>query len=195
MNFTIENGTLTAATQIPSPNFNARPDGTVVRAVVIHNISLPPAKFGLKDRLGNHYVTSLFTNQLDWEEHPYFKAIEGTEVSAHLFIERDGTVNQYVNFNDRAWHAGKSHYLGRSNCNDFSIGIELEGTDDSPFSDAQYRTLSAVLAAIHTAYPATRRQLTGHSDIAPIRKTDPGACFDWQRLRQELSVLMRQNNA
>lgn len=186
MAFTISNGTVNKATQIPSPNFNARPSPHI-NAIVIHNISLPPNVFGKKNKDGKHYVTALFTNTLDWDEHPYFQQIKGMEVSAHLLIERDGHVIQYVNLNDRAWHAGQSSYLGKANCNDYSIGIELEGTDNTPFDDRQYTALAALIDAIYLAYPATRRHLTGHSDIAPTRKTDPGACFDWQRLRKQIA--------
>lgn len=197
--FSIHEGVVMGAVQVKSPNFNARPivasnshssTNSNIDTIVIHNISLPPNEFGKHDKHGNHYVTALFTNTLDPNEHPYFKAIEGMEVSAHLFITRDGTLIQYVNLNDRAWHAGRSSYLGRSACNDFSIGIELEGTDTTAFSDAQYHTLSAVIVAIHHSYPNTRRHLVGHSDIAPIRKTDPGAHFDWQRLRRTVAAAM-----
>lgn len=183
--YAINNGRLTPATFIPSPNYNARPKGEV-SAIIIHNISLPPNQFGKTDQNGNHYVTALFTNRLIASDHPYFKSIHTLKVSAHLFILRDGGVIQYVNFNDRAWHAGASCYLGRDNCNDFSIGIELEGTDISGFSDEQYNALRGVINAIYHAYPKTKPHLAGHSDIAPNRKTDPGA-FDWQRLRQTLA--------
>lgn len=180
--FTITNGVLNKATQIPSPNFNRRPDGQIY-AIIIHNISLPPNQFGKSDKNGKHYVTALFTNQLNPKDHPYFATIKDLAVSAHLFILRDGTIIQYVNLNDRAWHAGASCWLGRQNCNDFSIGIELEGTDTSGFSDEQYLALANAINAIYQAYPATKRHLAGHSDIAPNRKTDPGA-LDWGRLRR-----------
>ena len=180
---TINGGLLSAATWLASPNFNKRPDNTTIDTIVIHNISLPPNEFGACGTDGVHYVKALFTNQLDWAAHPYFQTIKGAEVSAHLFIERDGAITQFVNFNDRAWHAGRSSYLGRPECNDYSIGIELEGSDFVSFTAEQYDTLAAVIAAIYSAYPKTRRHLTGHSDIAPGRKTDPGDYFEWAKLR------------
>ncbi len=200
---TIYNGRLSSATWLSSPNKNLRPvkvdentnskilagneNSTInIDTIVIHNISLPPNEFGQTDANGLHYVKALFTNQLDWNAHPYFQTIKGAEVSAHLFIERDGTITQLVNFNERAWHAGRSSYLGRAECNDYSIGIELEGSDFTAFTDVQYQVLSDVIAAIYSAYPQTRRHLTGHSDIAPGRKTDPGDYFDWAKLREEL---------
>lgn len=183
--FFIQDGLLCGADFVPSPNFNARPD-TPITGIVIHNISLPPSQFGQTDKNGQHFVKAFFKNELNPDDHPYFKTIHKLEVSAHLFIERDGTVSQFVNFNDRAWHAGKSSYLGRSNCNDFTIGIELEGDDFCAFSDVQYETLTQVILAIYQAYPTTQRHLMGHSDIAPERKTDPGVHFDWQKLRQML---------
>ena len=183
-------GRLTSANWVASPNFNARPDDTEISAIVIHNISLPPNEFEKTDARGIHYVEALFTNTLDWEAHPYFKAIEGIEVSAHLFIQRDGSVTQFVNFADRAWHAGRSSYLAQPECNDYTIGIELEGSDFQSFTDAQYETLAQVITAIYQAYPKTRRHLTGHSDIAPGRKTDPGEFFEWTRLRKMVSDLL-----
>lgn len=188
--FTVAAGRLTPAKWVASPNFNPRPDNTVINAIVIHNISLPPNEFSQQDAKGNHYVEALFTNTLDWDAHPYFKTIEGMEVSAHLFIQRDGRVTQFVNFNERAWHAGRSSYLAQAECNDYSIGIELEGSDFQAFTEAQYATLAPVIAAIYQAYPQTRRHLTGHSDIAPGRKTDPGPFFDWAKLRESVSALM-----
>lgn len=176
-------GRLERATWLASPNFNKRPNDDDIQAIVIHNISLPPDEFGLSDDNGLHYVKALFLNQLDWDAHPYFLTIKDAEVSSHLFIERGGQVTQFVNFNDRAWHAGRSSYLGRAECNDFSIGIELEGSDFVPFTDIQYEVLADIIAAIYEAYPKTRRHLTGHSDIAPVRKTDPGEYFEWQKLR------------
>ncbi len=187
---TIDDGLLSAATWLASPNFNKRPEHTTIDTIVIHNISLPPNEFGACGSDGVHYVKALFTNQLDWDAHPYFQTIKGAEVSAHLFIERDGAITQFVNFNERAWHAGRSSYLGRPECNDYSIGIELEGSDFVPFTAAQYHTLAAVVAAIYSAYPNTRRHLTGHSDIAPGRKTDPGEFFEWARLRELIAHQM-----
>ncbi len=185
---TINDGRLSAATWLCSPNNNKRPDGMTVDTIVIHNISLPPNEFGARDANGLHYVKALFTNQLDWQAHPYFQTIEGAEVSSHLLIERDGVITQFVNFNERAWHAGKSSYLGRTECNDYSIGIELEGSDFVPFTEAQYQVLAQVIAAVYRAYPKTHRHLTGHSDIAPSRKTDPGDYFEWARLREMVSL-------
>ncbi|PKG34418.1 MULTISPECIES: 1,6-anhydro-N-acetylmuramyl-L-alanine amidase AmpD [Psychrobacter] len=180
---TIKDGRLSSATWLMSPNYNKRPDNLTIDTIIIHNISLPPNEFGVCGSDGVHYVKALFTNQLDWDAHPYFQTIQGAEVSAHLFIERDGAITQFVNFAERAWHAGRSSYLGRPECNDYSIGIELEGSDFVSFTSVQYDTLAAVIAALYDAYPKTRRHLTGHSDIAPSRKTDPGDYFDWAKLR------------
>ena len=184
---TIKDGLLSAATWLASPNYNIRPNHVSIDAIIIHNISLPPNEFGACGADGLPYVKALFTNRLDWDAHPYFQTIKGAEVSAHLFIERDGTITQFVNFNERAWHAGRSSYLGRPECNDYSIGIELEGSDFVSFTAPQYETLAEIVAAIYTAYPKTRRHLTGHSDIAPGRKTDPGDYFEWSRLREKIS--------
>ena len=188
---TINEGQLSAATWLASPNTNKRPEHISIDTIVIHNISLPPNEFGTCGSDGNHYVKALFTNQLDWDAHPYFQTIKGAEVSAHLFIERDGTITQFVNFNERAWHAGRSSYLGRAECNDYSIGIELEGSDFVPFSAAQYEALANAIVAIYDAYPKTRRHLTGHSDIAPGRKTDPGDYFEWTKLREMIATLSK----
>lgn len=187
----IKDGRLSSATWLMSPNYNKRPDNLTIDTIVIHNISLPPNEFGVCGSDGVHYVKALFTNQLDWDAHPYFQTIQGAEVSAHLFIERDGAITQFVNFAERAWHAGRSSYLGRPECNDYSIGIELEGSDFVSFTSVQYDTLAAVIAALYDAYPKTRRHLTGHSDIAPGRKTDPGDYFDWPKLRQEIACLLK----
>lgn len=175
----IDNGWLTSAKRTPSPNFNSR-NGALPRLVVIHNISLPPAEFE------NTYVEDFFQNKLDTSIHPYFETIKDVQVSAHLFIKRCGEIVQFVSFDDRAWHAGQSSYLGVPACNDYSIGIELEGTDDLAFTDEQYNALNIAITAIHDAYPLTKNHLTGHSDIAPNRKTDPGKHFDWFRLRHSL---------
>ncbi|MEC7119841.1 MAG: 1,6-anhydro-N-acetylmuramyl-L-alanine amidase AmpD [Pseudomonadota bacterium] len=172
----IQHGWLASARKVPSPNFNPRPDNTLIRLVVIHNISLPPAQFG------GGYIEQFFQNQLDPTQHPYFDEIKDLQVSAHVLITRLGEIVQFVSFDDRAWHAGRSCYQGVENCNDFSIGIELEGTDDMPFAEAQYQALLPLLDAIQQAYPATVGQVTGHSDIAPNRKTDPGQYFDWSRI-------------
>lgn len=164
----------------PSPNFNARPQGEV-SLLVIHNISLPPGQFGTGK------VQQLFQNCLPSDEHPYFAGIAGLRVSAHFLIERDGRVVQFVGCGERAWHAGVSCYEGREGCNDFSLGIELEGTDEQPFSDAQYASLVELTRQLLRAYPELNSQrICGHSDIAPGRKTDPGPFFDWDRLRQAL---------
>lgn len=186
----IESGLLTQADWLPSPNYNQRPESCEISAIVIHNISLPPNEFGQTNEQGLHYVKALFTNTLDWDAHPYFKSIEGMEVSAHLFIERSGQITQLVNFENRAWHAGRSSYLGRPECNDYSIGIELEGSDFQAFTAEQYTALASVIAAIYKAYPKTRRHLTGHSDIAPGRKTDPGEYFEWGTLRDLVRTLV-----
>lgn len=169
-----DSGWLPAACRIPSPNCDARPEGTAIELVVIHNISLPPGVFD------GDAVIELFTNRLDWDRHPYFQGIRGLRVSSHFFIRRDGTLLQFVPCTQRAWHAGASCWEGRERCNDFSIGIELEGTDDQPFTEAQYARLIPLVNALRQAYPI--RAVTGHSDIAPGRKTDPGPHFDWQRL-------------
>lgn len=165
----------------PTPNFNQRPDAASVRLIVLHNISLPPAQFG------GGYIEQFFLNQLDANIHPYFQTIDGLKVSAHLLILRTGEVIQFVSFDDRAWHAGRSSYLAVPECNDYSIGIELEGTDDSAFTEAQYRAVIEAIFAIQQAYPHTRHHLAGHSDIAPGRKTDPGVYLDWQRIRKSLA--------
>ena len=187
---TINEGLLSSATWLASPNTNSRPKNLSIDTIVIHNISLPPNEFSASNSDGVHYVKALFTNQLDWDAHPYFQTIKGAKVSAHLFIERDGTITQFVNFNERAWHAGRSSYLGRRECNDYSIGIELEGSDFVSFSTAQYEALAKTIVAIYDAYPKTRRHLTGHSDIAPGRKTDPGDYFEWARLREMVASLI-----
>lgn len=178
--FQIQQGLLQQARQVPSPNFNQRPEGVVPRLIVLHNISLPPSQFG------GGYIEQFFQNNLDPNFHPYFKTIEGLKVSAHVLILRTGEIIQFVNFNDRAWHAGRSSYWGVPECNDYSIGIELEGADDQPFTDAQYDALTQLVFSIQQAYPQTRYHLTGHSDIAPGRKTDPGDYLDWQRVRHGL---------
>lgn len=168
---------LSDITRTPSPNFDERPDPTDISLLVVHCISLPPGEFG------NHYIDRLFCNQLDPDDHPYFKDVYQLTVSAHLLIKRDGTCIQYVPFDKRAWHAGKSIYEGRERCNDFSIGIELEGTELVDYTDQQYVQLAAVIRSLLEAYPTLSTQrITGHNDIAPGRKTDPGASFNWQKL-------------
>jgi AmpD protein len=168
-------GWLADARQLPSPNCDPRPEGTAIELIVLHNISLPPGVFD------GDAVIQLFTNQLDWDAHPYYQGIRGIKVSAHFFIRRDGSLIQFVPCNQRAWHAGVSSWCERERCNDFSIGIELEGTDELPFTEAQYASLLPLLDTLKQAYPI--EAVVGHSDIAPGRKTDPGACFDWERVR------------
>lgn len=164
----------------PSPNFNERPDGEI-SLLVIHNISLPPGQFATGK------VQAFFQNRLDVTEHPYFEGIKALRVSAHFLIERDGQITQFVSCLDRAWHAGISSFEGREACNDFSLGIELEGTDDQPFTDAQYQALIALTRQLQQRYPQiTPQRICGHRDVAPGRKTDPGPCFDWARFRREL---------
>ena len=155
----------------PSPNFNERPSDTAVSLLVVHNITLPPGQFGTP------YITDLFLNQLDISADPWFVNVDGLKVSAHFVINRLGHITQFVSCDDRAWHAGASSFEGREQCNDFSIGIELEGTDDVPFEAVQYERLAALTDCLRGRYPLTAA--TGHSDIAPGRKTDPGPCFDW----------------
>ena len=163
------------ATRIISPNCDARPIEETIQLIVIHNISLPP------DVLEGDAVIELFTNQLDWDAHPYYQRIRGMQVSSHFFIRRDGQLIQFVPCGLRAWHAGVSAWRGRERCNDFSIGIELEGGDEMPFSESQYKTLRPLLAMLKHTYPI--QDSVGHSDIAPGRKTDPGPHFDWNRVR------------
>ncbi|NVJ66894.1 MAG: 1,6-anhydro-N-acetylmuramyl-L-alanine amidase AmpD [Gammaproteobacteria bacterium] len=166
-----------------SPHFDERVDPADISLLVIHNISLPPNQFG------GGYIQDLFLGNLDWGKHWYFKQIEGLRVSSHLLIQRDGQVIQFVPFDKRAWHAGVSSFERREACNDFSIGIELEGADDIPFTDIQYQQLIEVTQALLKAYPKiNKNRIAGHSDIAPGRKTDPGKHFDWQRYRSALGV-------
>ncbi len=172
---------LVSALQVPSPNCSERIDTADISLLVIHNISLPPGDFG-----GPH-IDELFCNRLDVNAHPYFAAIGNLRVSAHLFIRRDGVVVQYVPFNRKAFHAGISSFAGRNECNEYSIGIELEGTDEIPFTDTQYQQLAAITRLLLFVYPGINPQrITGHADIAPGRKTDPGPCFDWGRYLDSL---------
>lgn len=168
------------ARALPSPNQGPRPEGARIDLVVIHSISLPPGEFG------NGNVQRLFTNALDWEAHPYFQGIRGLKVSAHFFITREGALWQFVGCNERAWHAGESSYRGRGQCNDDSIGIELEGLEGHTFEAAQYETLSGLCAAVVQAYPVAH--VAGHEHIAPGRKQDPGAGFDWPLFQQSLAL-------
>jgi AmpD protein len=168
------NGWLEGVACLPTPNVDDRPPGERVALVVIHNVSLPPGEYGLRN------VHALFTNCLDPRAHPFFADVAGARVSAHLLIERDGTITQFASFDRRAWHAGASEFEGRPRCNDFSVGIELEGSDFDAFTDAQYAALNEALAAVLASYPV--HAVCGHGDIAGGRKTDPGPFFDWARL-------------
>lgn len=175
--YTIANGLLAQARFVASPNCSER--GAPVDLLIIHNISLPPGQFG------TGCVEDLFCNRLDPDAHPFFTEIRDLRVSAHLLIDRLGDVTQFVPFDKKAWHAGESLHAGRSNCNEFSIGIELEGTDDSGFTDAQYDQLSAITKALFVQFPQLNAErIVGHSDVAPGRKTDPGPGFDWARYRR-----------
>lgn len=166
---------LDIATYLPSPHYNQRPDETVIDLIVIHNISLPPGVFG------GPYIEDFFCGKLDVTQHPYFRTINQLKVSAHLLIKRDAAVTQFVPFALRAWHAGESCFQGRNNCNDFSIGIELEGTDHVPYTEAQYQQLAAITQLLLQVYPAIKKdKIVGHRDIAPQRKTDPGEVFNWK---------------
>jgi AmpD protein len=171
-------GWWSGARRIASPNFNRRPTGTEVSLALIHSISLPPGVYG------GDAIERLFTNQLDWRAHPYFMQIEGLEVSAHFLVRRDGERLQFVSCAARAWHAGASQWQGRAHCNDYSIGIELEGLEGEPFEVAQYEALGELIEALARRYPL--RHVAGHEHVAPGRKFDPGAGFDWARLRGRL---------
>ena len=177
----IESGWLASAKRVESPNADCRTDESDISLLVIHNISLPPGQFG-----GPH-VEQLFTNRLNPEEDPYFADIAQLKVSAHLLIDRLGQIIQFVPFHRRAWHAGVSEFEGRSACNDYSIGIELEGTDDLAYTESQYQSLTAITRCLMIHYPQlSKERIVGHSDIAPQRKTDPGAAFDWAYFRSQI---------
>jgi len=179
-------GLLAGARQVLSPHFDARPAGVLPELLVVHGISLPPGEFG------GPWIDRLFTGTLPADAHPYFREIAAQRVSAHALIRRDGQIVQYVPFGERAWHAGQSAYRGRAACNDFSIGVELEGTDDTSYSKEQYESLAALSAALLAAYPSLSAQaIAGHSDVAPGRKTDPGPSFDWARFRGLLDQARR----
>jgi AmpD protein len=183
----LESGLLRGARQIASPNFDSRPSGVETDLIVVHGISLPPGEFG------GPWIDRLFTNTLPPEVHPYFVEVAPLRVSSHLVLDRDGEITQYVRFTDRAWHAGQSIYQDRQACNDFSVGVELEGTDTLPYAAAQYDALAEVVAALCAAYPRLSAQrLVGHSDIAPGRKTDPGPAFDWPRARRLIASVCRR---
>ncbi|ABI55579.1 1,6-anhydro-N-acetylmuramyl-L-alanine amidase AmpD [Alkalilimnicola ehrlichii MLHE-1] len=174
-------GLIRPAHQHPSPNQDARPAGVAVDALIIHGISLPPGAFG------GPWIDRLFTNRLPADAHPYFARVHRLRVSCHLLIRRDGALTQYVPLHRRAWHAGQSRLAGRERCNDFAIGIELEGTDETPYTEAQYQVLGPLCRTLMAAFPGiTPERVVGHSDVAPGRKTDPGPAFDWARLRAAL---------
>ncbi|MEO0442401.1 MAG: 1,6-anhydro-N-acetylmuramyl-L-alanine amidase AmpD [Pseudomonadota bacterium] len=174
--FSIENGWVSPAKHLCSPNFNDRPQQGGIDLLVIHNISLPPEQFGG----GN--IEKFFCNQLDSSAHPYFQQIKDLKVSSHLLIDREGSLVQFVSLNKRAWHAGQSYFNNRENCNDFSIGIELEGTDNIPYTENQYKSLIALTQTLLKVYPELHKDsIVGHSDIAPGRKTDPGPAFNWRQ--------------
>ena len=177
-------GWLIPAQHSLSPNRSERPHHTPISLLVIHNISLPPGQFGGAE------IIDFFLNQLDHNQHPYFEQLKQLTVSSHLLIRRDGAVIQFVPFTQCAWHAGVSNFQGRSQCNEFSIGIELEGTDNHPFTAIQYQTLALISKTLMDAYPLiTPQHIVGHSDIAPGRKTDPGALFDWQKFYHCVSLI------
>lgn len=175
-------GWIQGVKRLVSPNHDARPPGTTLSLIVVHGISLPPGCFG------GPWIDEFFANRLPRGAHPYFETVCEFAVSAHVLISRQGAVTQYVSFLDRAWHAGESSYRGRARCNDYSVGIELEGVDDVPYERAQYEVLGDLIAALRQAYPSLRDAgIVGHSDIAPLRKTDPGPSFDWAALDRLLN--------
>jgi AmpD protein len=176
-------GLLELCKQCLSPNRDSRPENTTIDLVVVHSISLPPGVYG------GEAIEHFFQNQLDKNEHPYFDEIHALKVSSHVLIKRSGEIVQFVPFHERAWHAGQSNYQGRDRCNDFSIGIELEGTDNDDFEDVQYQQLALLVNALQQAYPALTDHITGHSDISPGRKKDPGTGFDWDKLQQHIKCL------
>ena len=182
-----EDGWCAGAARYDSPHYNARPPGAEVELLVVHNISLPAGRFG-----GPH-VSDLFTARVDYNADPSFADLRGLEVSAHFFVRRDGRLLQYVSCNDRAWHAGTSSFRGRDNCNDFSVGVELEGSDNVAFTPVQYTVLADLAAALQKRYPL--RDIQGHEHIAPGRKTDPGPCFDWSELDRLLKEKAAESSA
>ena len=179
-----QDGWYAPARQVHSPNFGPRPDAQDITLAVIHSISLPPGVYGGDE------IERLFTNQLDWSAHPYFEQIKGAEVSAHFVVRRDGELMQFVSVLDRAWHAGRSSWQGRDNCNDYSVGIELEGLEDTPFEQPQYQTLVTLLLALSQQWAIA--QIVGHEHIAPGRKGDPGSAFDWALLQSLLGYSGRR---
>jgi AmpD protein len=175
-------GLVAGVRQVISPHFDERPSGVAADLIVVHGISLPPGEYG------GPWIDRLFTGCLPADVHPFFRDIAGQRVSAHALVRRTGAIVQYVPFGARAWHAGVSQYQGRSQCNDFSIGIEIEGTDEEPYMAEQYTALAALINALLAVYPTlSRDRIVGHSDVAPGRKTDPGTAFDWPRLRAGLA--------
>lgn len=181
MRIDTKTGWLVNVNRVPSPNCDPRPRDLALDLIVVHGISLPP------DEFGGAWIDRFFTNTLPAQAHAYFATIAHMRVSAHALIKRDGSLTQYVAFTDRAWHAGESQYCGRRACNDFSIGIELEGSDEIPYEQAQYESLVSLVRALREAYPSLRNaEIVGHSDIAPGRKTDPGPAFDWPGLKRRL---------
>lgn len=188
MQVDLESGLMRSARQVASPNYDARPPGVEADLIVVHGISLPPGEFG------GPWIERLFMNTLPLDMHPYFAEIGALRVSSHLLVARDGGLTQFVKFTDRAWHAGQSSYEGRPACNDFSIGVELEGVDTQDYEAAQYDTLAAVVAALCDAYPRlSADRVVGHSDISPGRKTDPGPAFDWERARRSIGAACRSS--
>ena len=182
-NLAIFNGWLIHAEQQKSPHFSLRDKSETVHLLVVHNISLPPKQFG------GGYITDFFLGKLDSKTHPYFEEIAQLKVSAHCLINRKGEIIQYVSFDDKAWHAGVSSYQGIDKCNDFSIGIELEGADDIPYAQEQYLALAKLTQSLRESYPDIKNNITGHSDIAPQRKTDPGEAFNWQHFHDCLKLI------
>ena len=181
--FEIKQGWVQGVKHAPSPHFDTRPEQQAISLLVIHNISLPPGEFG------GPYIEDLFLGRLDCTAHPFFEQLDGLRVSAHCLIRRDGSLVQFVDFNHRAWHAGVSCFDGIERCNDFSIGIELEGTDTQDYSEAQYTCLHALTTSILKAYPEINpERITGHEHIAPGRKTDPGPAFDWEKYKARLEA-------
>jgi len=182
----LESGLMRGARQVATPNYDSRPAGVDAELIVVHGISLPPGEFG------GPWIERLFTNTLPLDMHPYFAEIGEMRVSSHLLVARDGSLTQFVKFTDRAWHAGQSSYQGRPACNDFSIGVELEGADTLDYEAAQYDTLAEVVTALCDAYPRLAAdRVVGHSDISPGRKTDPGPAFDWERARRAIGAASR----
>ncbi len=181
MKIDIKTGLLEQCKQCLSPNRDERPQAVAIDLIVVHSISLPPGEYG------GDAIEHFFQNKLDKTAHPYFEEIHQMQVSSHALIKRSGEIVQFVPFHERAWHAGQSNYQGRERCNDFSIGIELEGTDSDAFEDVQYQQLAQLVDVLRATYPAIADNITGHSDISPGRKKDPGTGFDWHRLKDNLN--------